>query len=57
VVPTGLHFLLPILVLVWFLMVERQSPAKSAYFAVITMLFIIVTQRPLKALMRGRPTG
>ena len=54
VVPTGLHFILPILVLVWFLMVERQSPAKSAYFAVITMLFIIVTQRPIKALMRGR---
>ena len=53
VVPTGLHFLLPILVLVWFLMVERQSPAKSAYFAVMTMLFIIVTQRPIKALMRG----
>jgi TRAP transporter 4TM/12TM fusion protein len=54
VVPTGLHFLLPILVLVWFLMVERQSPAKSAYFAVVTMLFIILTQRPLKALMRGQ---
>ena len=54
VVPTGLHFILPILVLVWFLMVERQSPAKSAYFAVITMLFIIVTQRPIKALMRGQ---
>jgi TRAP-type uncharacterized transport system fused permease subunit len=34
VVPTGLHFLLPILVLVWFLMVERQSPAKSAFYAV-----------------------
>jgi TRAP-type uncharacterized transport system fused permease subunit len=23
---TGLHYLLPIVVLVWFLMVERQSP-------------------------------
>jgi TRAP transporter 4TM/12TM fusion protein len=53
VFPTGLHYLLPILVLVWFLMVERQSPAKSAYFAVMTMLFIILTQRPLKALFRG----
>ena len=52
VFPTGLHFLLPILVLVWFLMVERQSPAKSAYFAVVTMLFIILTQRPLKAMLR-----
>ena len=53
VFPTGLHYLLPIIVLIWFLMVERQSPAKSAYFAVMTMLFIILTQRPFKALLRG----
>ncbi|MCC6007870.1 MAG: TRAP transporter permease [Rhodobacteraceae bacterium] len=53
VVPTGLHFLLPILVLIWFLMVERNSPAKSAFYAVSTMLFIILTQRPVKALLRG----
>ncbi|MGL4414279.1 TRAP transporter permease [Roseinatronobacter monicus] len=54
VFPTGLHYLLPIIILIWFLMVERQSPAKSAYFAVMTMLFIILTQRPLKALFRGQ---
>jgi TRAP transporter 4TM/12TM fusion protein len=53
VVPTGLHYLLPIVILVWFLMVERQSPSKSAYFAVLSMLFIILTQRPIKALLRG----
>jgi TRAP transporter 4TM/12TM fusion protein len=53
VFPTGLHFLLPIIVLVWFLMVERQSPAKSAFFAVMTMIFIMLTQRPIKALLRG----
>jgi TRAP transporter 4TM/12TM fusion protein len=57
VFPTGLHFLLPILVLVWFLMIEMQSPAKSAFYAVATMLFIIVTQRPLKALFRGEDVG
>ncbi|RDC75001.1 DUF3394 domain-containing protein [Rhodovulum sp. 12E13] len=50
---TGLHFILPIFVLIWFLMVERQSPAKSAFYATSLMLFIIVTQRPLKALFRG----
>ena len=34
VFPTGLHYLPPIVVLVWFLMVDpRQSPSKSAYFA------------------------
>ncbi|WP_349362439.1 MAG: TRAP transporter permease [Roseitalea porphyridii] len=51
---TGLHFVLPIVVLVWFLMVERQSPAKSAFYATSLMLFIIVTQRPLKAMFRGK---
>ncbi|MBN2760329.1 MAG: TRAP transporter permease [Rhodobacteraceae bacterium] len=53
VFPTGLHYLLPIIVLVWFLMVERQSPSKSAYFAVLMMLFIMLTQRPIKAMLRG----
>ncbi len=53
VFPTGLHYLLPIVILVWFLMVERQSPAKSAYFAVLSMLFIILTQHPIKSLLRG----
>ena len=51
---TGLHYILPIVVLVWFLMVERQSPAKSAFYATSLMLFIIVTQKPLKALFRGQ---
>lgn len=53
VVPTGLHYLLPIIVLVWFLMVERQSPAKSAFYAVMVMFAILLTQKPIKALMRG----
>ncbi|RAZ84408.1 TRAP transporter permease [Cereibacter johrii] len=57
VFPTGLHYLLPILVLVWFLMIEMQSPGKSAFYAVSVMIFIIVTQRPLKALFRGEDVG
>ncbi len=51
---TGLHFVLPILVLIWFLMVEQQSPAKSAFYATSLMLFIIITQKPLKAMFRGQ---
>ena len=55
---TGLHYILPILVLVWFLMVERQSPAKSAFYATCLMLLIIVTQKPLKAVFRkGESVG
>ncbi|WP_375261068.1 TRAP transporter permease [Palleronia sp.] len=55
---TGLHYVLPILVLVWFLMVEQQSPAKSAFYATALMLLIIITQKPLKALFRkGQSQG
>jgi TRAP transporter 4TM/12TM fusion protein len=51
-VKSGLHFLLPVVVLVWCLMVERLSPGLSAFWAAMLLIFILVTQRPLKALMR-----
>ena len=51
-VKSGLHFLLPVVVLVWCLMVERLSPGLSAFWAAMLLIFILVTQRPLKALFR-----
>jgi len=53
VLKTGLHYLLPIVVLVWFLMIEQKSPGLSAFWAVALLLLILVTQKPLKALFRG----
>ncbi|QEL12652.1 TRAP transporter permease [Kushneria phosphatilytica] len=53
-VMVGLHFLLPVVVLVWCLMVERLSPGLSAFWATVLMMVIMVTQRPLDALFRGR---
>ncbi|WP_110649127.1 TRAP transporter permease [Salinicola peritrichatus] len=50
----GLHYLLPVIVLVWCLMVERLSPGLSAFWATAFMIFIIVTQRPIDALFRGK---
>ncbi|MDK3075235.1 TRAP transporter permease [Sedimentitalea sp. JM2-8] len=50
---SGLHFVLPVVVLVWALMVDRLSPGLSAFWATAYMVFILVTQRPLTALMRG----
>ncbi len=52
-VKSGLHFLLPVVVLVWALMVDRLSPGLSAFWASAFMIFILVTQRPLSALLRG----
>ncbi|MFD2176457.1 TRAP transporter permease [Veronia pacifica] len=48
-VRSGLYYLLPIVVLVWCLMVERFSPGLSAFWATLFMMFIVVTQRPLMA--------
>ena len=50
---TGLHFLLPIVILMWCILVERLSPALSAFWAAVAMIVIALTQHPLKALMRG----
>ena len=53
-VKSGLHFLLPVVVLVWCLTVERLSPGLSAFWATLFMVFIVVTQRPLFVLFRRR---
>jgi TRAP transporter 4TM/12TM fusion protein len=51
---SGLHYVLPIVVLVWALVVERLSPGLSAFYAVTFMIFILLTQRPLMVFFRGR---
>ncbi|RKT60926.1 TRAP transporter 4TM/12TM fusion protein [Azonexus fungiphilus] len=51
---SGLHFLLPVAALVWNLMVEQLSPALSAFWATMFLMFILVTQRPLFAYFRGQ---
>ncbi|WP_404298574.1 TRAP transporter permease [Halomonas sp.] len=53
-VMVGLHYILPVIVLVWCLMVERLSPGLSAFWATVFMIFVMVTQRPVIALFRGR---
>jgi TRAP-type uncharacterized transport system fused permease subunit len=43
---TGLHFLLPIVVLLWCILVERLSPALSAFWATLAMIFVVLTPAP-----------
>ena len=49
---SGYYFLLPIVVLMWCLVVERFSPSLSAYWATMLLIFIVVTQRPMKGFIR-----
>ena len=50
---SGLHFLLPVVVLVWCLMVERLSPGLSAFWGTVMLVVILLTQRPLLSWMRA----
>ena len=50
---SGLYYLLPIVVLVYFLMIEQKSPGLSAFWATFLLFAILLTQRPIKAAFRG----
>jgi len=51
-IQSGLHFLLPVITLIWCLMVLRLSPGLSAFYAIAVLIFILLTQRPLSAFFR-----
>jgi TRAP transporter 4TM/12TM fusion protein len=48
----GLHFLLPVVLLVWSLLVEQLSPGLSAFYAAVSLIVILLTQKPLIAYFR-----
>jgi len=51
-IKSGLYYILPVVILIWCLIVERLSPGLSAFWAVVFMIFILLTQRPLLTLFR-----
>ena len=55
-VKAGLHYLLPIGVLIWCLMIEELSPSLSAFWAIVVLCVLMVTQKPLFDFVRGTRT-
>ncbi|WP_028358190.1 TRAP transporter permease [Brackiella oedipodis] len=51
-VRAGLFYLIPVGVLIWSLSVERLSPGLSAFYAVLSILFLMITQQALFAWFR-----
>ena len=43
-IKTGLYFLLPVVILIWCLMVEKLSPGLSAFYATVFLVFILLSQ-------------
>ncbi len=52
VAPGGIHYIMPVFILVWCLMVEELSPGLSAFYGTCALIFLVATQRPLIALFR-----
>ena len=51
---TGLYYILPIVILIWCIIIERLSPSLSAFWATIAMIIVTLTQHPIKAIFRGK---
>lgn len=56
-VNSGLHFLLPVVVLIWCLMIERMSPGTSAFYGASFLIIILLTQKSLFAFFRKEKGG
>jgi TRAP transporter 4TM/12TM fusion protein len=50
----GLHYLLPVVLLIWSLLVEELSPGLSAFYASIALIAILLSQKALLAWFRGQ---
>ena len=53
----GAHYLVPIVMLLWELIVERHSPELAAFNAIWVMAVIMLLQRPVQAMARKEPIG
>jgi TRAP transporter 4TM/12TM fusion protein len=51
----GLHYLFPIGVLVYELVVPRHSPELAAFRAIVAMFFVMLLQEPIKRYFRKEP--
>jgi TRAP transporter 4TM/12TM fusion protein len=51
---TGLHFIIPVVVLLWCMMFEAMSTSLAVFWATAVLIAMVLTQRPLIALFRGR---
>ena len=51
-VKAGLHFLIPIGMLIWCLMIEEFSPALAAFWATLVLILLMASHRPLTVFFR-----
>ncbi|MBQ4875137.1 MAG: TRAP transporter fused permease subunit [Rickettsiaceae bacterium H1] len=51
---SGIHFFIPVLILIWSLMINRLSPALSAYWSIMFLMVILITQNGIKSFFKNQ---
>ncbi len=54
---SGLHYIVPLLVLLYELIIPRHSPDLAAFRAVVVLAAVMLLQHPVRARFRGQPVG
>ncbi len=51
----GIHFLIPVAVLVYYLVIVRRTPGYAVMVAILALAVLMLVQEPVKAFLQGRP--
>ncbi len=51
----GIHFLIPVVVLVYYLVIERRTPGYAVMVAIFSLAALMLIQEPIKAWLERRP--
>jgi len=54
---SGLHYLIPLFVLLYELIIPRHSPDLAAFRAVLVLIGVMLLQHPVRAKLNGQPLG
>lgn len=52
---SGIHYIIPVLLLIYTLVIERQSAGLAAFNAILMVMVIIILQKPLLAIIHKKP--
>ena len=51
----GIHYLIPLGLLIYYLVIARVSPGRAVMFAIVALAVLMVVQAPIKARLNGEP--
>jgi TRAP transporter 4TM/12TM fusion protein len=53
----GIHYLAPLAVLIYYLVIARATPALAVMWAIVTLVLLMLAQAPIRARLRGEPVA